>query len=78
MRSFSRYSLSWIGLVLSLWFSPALAQSGRQLVRPSGPPARQSRNHVLRIPTTEVQLAVTVRDSLEEIPTSASATQFQV
>jgi VWFA-related protein len=64
---------------LALWFcaSTALAQSGRKV---SGSPVRpaDTEQNVLRIPTTEVQLAVTVRDSLGLTVADLQAADFLI
>lgn len=66
-----------IWLCMWLCASAALAQSGRKV---SGSPVRptDTEQNVLRIPTTEVQLAVTVRDSLGQAVADLQAADFLI
>lgn len=65
-------------LALGLCVSAALAQSGRKVSGSSVTPAADTGQNVLRIPTTEVQLAVTVRDSLGQVVAGLQAADFLI
>ena len=66
----------WTGFSLWRALSPVVAQRGRQISDPFATSARQMRETLLRIPTTEVQLVVTVRDSLGQAVTDLHPADF--
>jgi VWFA-related protein len=69
------YRVCYVSLALLLCATLVQAQSGRKVL---GQPAAQKAESPIRINTTEVQLAVTVRDSLGRAVTGLQAADFSI